>query len=53
MENIRREREGELVDVDLIKKVIDIYLFLSNDKYSQESLNCKKFLEDELISQTI
>jgi cullin 1 len=34
LENIRKEREGELVDTDLLKKVIDIYLFLSGDNYS-------------------
>ncbi len=31
-EDIRREREGELVDVDLLKRVVEIFLFLSTDK---------------------
>lgn len=34
LENIRKEREGELVDTDLLKKVIDIYLFLSGENYT-------------------
>ncbi|CDW78925.1 cullin-1-like isoform 1 [Stylonychia lemnae] len=52
LENIRREREGELVDVDLLKKTIEIYQFLSNEKLSQETLNCQKYLEDKILQQT-
>lgn len=52
LENIRKEREGELIDDDLVKKVIDIFLFLSSDNLIQDSLNCKKYLEDRLLDQT-
>lgn len=52
LNNIQREREGELVQIDLLKKVVDIYLFLSNERLSHESINCKKYLEDKIIQQT-
>jgi cullin 1 len=52
LENIRKEREEEFVDVDLVKKVIDIFLYLSNDRLSADTLNCKKYLEDELVQAT-
>jgi hypothetical protein len=49
---IQRERNEELVDVDLLKKTIEIYLNLSNDKLQQDNLNCIKNLEDRIIEQT-
>ena len=52
LENILKERESELVDVDLLKKIVDIYLYLSTDKLSQDSINCKKYLEDRILEQT-
>lgn len=50
--DIKKEREGELVDIDILKKTVEIFLFLSNDKLSQESINCKKYLEERIIEQT-
>jgi len=38
--------------VDLLKKTIEIYLNLSNDKLQQDNLNCIKNLEDRIIEQT-
>ena len=32
LDDIRKEREGELVDVDLLKKIVDIFLYLSTEK---------------------
>lgn len=52
LEDIRKEREGELIDVDLLKRVVEIFLFLSTDKLNQESINCKQYLQDKLIEQT-
>lgn len=52
LDNIRREREGELIQVDLLKKIIDMYLFLSAERLTNESLSCKKYLEDKIIEQT-
>lgn len=52
LEDIRKEREGELIEVDLLKKVVEIFLFLSTDKLSHESINCKKQLEDRILEQT-
>ena len=49
---ISRERNEELVDVDLLKKTIEIYLSLSNDKFQQDSLNCIKNLEDRIVEHT-
>lgn len=49
MENIKKEREGELIDTDLLKKVVDIFLFLSSEHYSQDVLNCKRYLEDRIL----
>jgi cullin 1 len=49
---INREREGELIDDGLLKKVVEIFLFLSQDNMLQDSLNCKKQLEDKIIEQT-
>lgn len=40
------------MDVDLLKKTVDIYIYLSGDKLVQESQNCRKFLEDRIIEQT-
>ena len=52
LEDIRKEREGELVDIDLLKKIVEIFLFLSTDKLSHESINFKKYLEDKILEQT-
>jgi len=52
LDNIRRQREGELIEVDLLKKIIDMYLFLSAEKLTKESLSCKKYLEDKILEQT-
>lgn len=49
LDNINRERDGELIDVDLLKKVVDIFLYLSTDRLTQESLNCKKYLETKIL----
>jgi cullin 1 len=49
---ITRERNEELVDTDLLKKTVDIYIFLSSDKLLHESTNCRKFLEDRIVEQT-
>ena len=49
---IDRERREELVDIDILKKTVDIYLFLSDDKLSQDTLNCRKYLEDKIIEHT-
>jgi len=34
---IDRERNEELVDVDLMKKTVEIYIFLSSEKLQQDS----------------
>lgn len=34
-----------------MKKTIEIYLFLSGEKLVQESLNCRKYLEDRIVEQ--
>ena len=47
---IKRERQEELIDIDLVKKTVEIYVFLSNDKLAQDSLNCRKHLEDSIVS---
>jgi Cullin family len=52
LEDIRKEREGELIEVDLLKKVVEMFLFLSTDKLSHESINCKKYLEEKILEQT-
>jgi hypothetical protein len=31
LENIKKERNGEFIDDALMKKVVDIYLYLSSD----------------------
>jgi cullin 1 len=49
---IDRERNEELVDVDLIKKTIEIFLSLSNEKMQQDNVNCIKTLEDRIIDHT-
>ena len=33
IENINKERNGELIDTDLMKKVINIYIFLSGESF--------------------
>jgi cullin 1 len=52
LDSIHREREGELIDDDLLKKVVEIFLFLSQDNMLQDSLNCRKQLEDKILEQT-
>lgn len=52
LEDIRKEREGELVDVALLKRSVEIFLFLSTEKLNQESINCKQFLQDRILEQT-
>ena len=52
LQAINRERNEELVDVDILKKTVDIYLYLSSDKLVQDTQNCRKFLEDRIVEQT-
>lgn len=52
LDDIRREREGELVDVDLLKNTVDIYLQLGSENLSADVINCKKILTDGVLSQT-
>lgn len=54
LSGVHRERLEELVDVDLLKKTVDIYIYLSGDKLSTESsiLNPRKHLEEQLIKST-
>ena len=33
LNNINKERNGELIDTDLMKKVINIYIFLSGENF--------------------
>ena len=40
------------MDIDLLKKVVEIFLFLSTDNLSHESINFKKYLEDKILEQT-
>ena len=41
LENIHRERNGELIDTDLMKQVISIFIFLSGESFQQDDVNCK------------
>jgi NAD-specific glutamate dehydrogenase len=50
---VQRERMEELVDVDLLKKTVDIFIYLSGDKLATESnLNPRKHLEEQFIKKT-
>jgi cullin 1 len=50
---VQRERMEELVDVDLLKKTVDIFIYLSGDKLATESnLNPRKNLEEQVIKKT-
>ncbi len=49
---IDRERNEELIDVDLMKKTVEIYLYLSGEKLMSDPLNPRKFLEDRVLEQT-
>ena len=40
------------MDIDLLKKIVEVFLFLSTDKLSHESMNFKKYLEDKILEQT-
>lgn len=46
---IDRERNEELVDVDLMKKTIEIYIFLSMEKLQQDSSLPRVFLQDRIL----
>ncbi len=48
---IQRERDEELIDVELLKKTIEIFISLSNDKLQQDSILCIKVLENSIIDQ--
>lgn len=52
LDNIRKERDGELIDDGLLKEIVDIYLHLSSESLLQDFLNCKKFLEEKILEQT-
>ena len=49
LENIRKERDGELIDDGLLKEIVDIYLHLSSESLLQDFTNCKKFLEEKIL----
>ena len=48
-ENIRKERNGELIDDSLLKEIVEIYLHLSSESLLQDYLNCKKYLEEKIL----
>lgn len=52
LQAINKERNEELINIDILKKTIDIFLFLSGEKLVQESINCRKHLEDRVVAQT-
>ena len=49
---IDRERNEELVDVDLMKKTVEIYIFLSSEKLQQDQSLPRVFLQDRILEQT-
>jgi cullin 3 len=52
LDDVRKEREGELIEVDLLQKIVQIFIFLSSEKLFHESLNVKKHFEEKILSQT-
>jgi cullin 1 len=49
---ILEERQGNLIDVDMLKSVVDMYSFLSEPAISQEGINCLFDLETKLLQET-
>ena len=52
LQQIEKNRANELVDIDLIRKVVSIYSFLSSDKISGASANCLAELEQKVLERS-
>ena len=49
LKEIETERNGSLIDRDLMKEVVEIFLFLSKENMNVDDTNCKFALEKELL----
>ena len=47
---MEKDRQGEPVDTGLLKKIISIYTYLSNEKITGNSINCLSDLEGKLLT---
>ena len=47
-----KDRKNEVVDQDLLKKIVSIYTFLSNDKIPGPMSNCLKDLEEKVLQES-
>lgn len=53
LDTINRERNGEMIDEELLKDVVEVFLFLSQgDVMLQDNINSKRHLHERIIEQT-
>ena len=52
LEQIEKERNGQLVNKDLIKTTVEIFCYLSQTTLNKEEVSLKKQLENEIVDQT-
>ena len=50
LQQVEKDRQGEPVDTSLLKKIISIYTYLSNEKITGNSINCLTELEGKLLT---
>lgn len=41
-----------MVDVELLKNIIEIFIFVSSQALANDSVNCLKEIEQRILSQT-
>ena len=49
LQQVEKDRNGEPVDTGLLQKVISIYIYLSNEIVTGNSINCLADLESKLL----
>ena len=53
LSQVKKERDGEPVDSDLLKSIVSIYSYLSNEKIINQGVDCLLDLENKLVNESI
>ena len=49
---IQQDRDGEMIDNDLLKSVVGIYQYLSNEKIIGQGVDCLLDLENKIVEES-
>ena len=49
---IQKERDGDMIDTELLKNVVGIYQYLSNEKIIGQGVDCLLDLENKIVEES-